>query len=200
MIYFFGLAGTGAVTANNYGMRIGLLAVSLITQPLAQLAQSRFCSAPAHQLQRTLSSYLCWTVAASVVSAWAIYAFRQQIVTLLYEHGRFTSSDAALVVGLIPAWVVYFVVLSVNSVTARYLFVIGKGRRYALFMLGAYVVANAGRAFWCMMHRSAPGIIWCAVIAEGAAMAFILKLCYGPATVRERAAAGQRAYDEAVEA
>jgi len=190
MIYFFGLMGTGAVTANNYAMRIGLLANSMVTQPVAQLAQSKFCTAPAEAVQRILSVYIAWTLGVAGLAALSIYVFRERIVALLYLHGRFTSNDAHSVAALIPAWLVYLLILSVNSVVARYLFVIRKGRQYATFMLGGYVVTNLTRALCSGWHSSAQAIIWCAVIGEGAAMILSLRTCYraGPDSIVPRVA------------
>ena len=178
MIYFFGVMGAGEVTANNYAMRIGLLANSLITQPLAQLAQSKFCTAPPEELHRTLSAYLAWTLGLAALAAVSIYALRKQIVALLYLHGRFTSNDAYSVEALVPAWLIYLLILSVNSIVARYLFIVRKGRQYAAFMLGGYLFTNLMRAVCCGLYSYAPGIIWCAVIGEGAAMALTLRMCY----------------------
>lgn len=178
MIYFFGLMGTGQVTANNYAMRVGLLANSLIAQPVAQLAQSRFCTAPQGELRRTLSAYLAWTLGAGALAAGSIYILREQIVALLYLRGRFTIDDAHSVTTLIPAWVVYMLILSANSVASRYLFVIRKGSRYASFMLAGYLLANVMRALFCGHHGYAPAIVWCAVVGEGAAMLLSLRTCY----------------------
>ena len=178
MIYFFGLMGAGEVTANNYAMRIGLLASSLIAVPLAQLAQSRFCTAAGDQLRRTFSAYLSWTVVAAALAAAAIYTLREPIVALLYQHGRFSAGDAHMVTALIPAWLVYLLILSVNSVVSRYLFVIRKGNRYASFMLGGYLLTNALRAVSCGLYFYAPAIVWCAVIGEGCAMLLSLRTCY----------------------
>ena len=177
MIYFFGLIGTGAVTANNYAMRVGMLANSLITQPLAQLAQGKFCTAPVPELPRVLWTYLGWILGFSAIAVVGLFTFREHIVTLLYMHGRFTLGDVHSVSSLIPAWLAYFLVLSVNSVIARYMFVINKGRQYATYMLGGYLVTNLMRALWAGPHAYAPGVIWCAVIGEGAAMTLSLRTC-----------------------
>jgi putative peptidoglycan lipid II flippase len=178
MIYFFGLMGAGEVTANNYAMRIGLLANSLITQPVAQLAQSKFCTVPAAELKRVFSRYLAWTLGAGGLAAGVIFLFREPVVALLYRHGRFTSNDTQVVTALIPAWLVYLLILSANSVASRYLFVIRKGNRYASFMLGGYLLTNGMRALCCTLYAYAPAIVWCAVIGEGAAMLLSLRTCY----------------------
>jgi putative peptidoglycan lipid II flippase len=188
MIYFMGLMGTGDVTANNYAMRIGLLANSLVTQPVAQLAQSRFCTAPPRELRRTLSRYLVWTFGPTALAAAVIYLLRERIVALLYVHGRFTTSDALSVSALIPAWLVYLLVLTVNSVASRYLFVIRKGNRYASFMMGGYLATNVMRALCCGLFAYAPAIIWCAVAGEGAAMLLSIRACYREPMDNQRSA------------
>ncbi len=187
MIYFMGLMGTGGVTANNYAMRIGLLANSLLTQPVAQLAQSRFCTVSPRELRQTFSRYLAWAFGPTAVAAGFIYLLRGQIVGLLYLHGRFTTSDALSVSALIPAWLVYLLVLSVNSVASRYLFVIRKGNRYAGFMMGGYLATNVMRALCCTLYPYAPAIIWCAVAGEGAAMLLSVRACYREPTGDQRA-------------
>jgi peptidoglycan biosynthesis protein MviN/MurJ (putative lipid II flippase) len=178
MIYFFGLMGTGAVTANNYAMRIGLLANSMVAQPLAQLAQSRFCTARAEALQRILFSYMAGTMGLVGLAGFSIYILRDKIVALLYLHGRFTSHDAHSVTALIPAWLIYLLILSANSIVSRYLFVNGKGKQYATFMLGGYLFTNVARVVWCGLRPYPPGVIWCAVLGEGAAMLLSLRACY----------------------
>jgi peptidoglycan biosynthesis protein MviN/MurJ (putative lipid II flippase) len=178
MIYFFGLIGTGAVTANNYAMRVGMLANSLITQPLAQLAQGRFCTAPVPELPRILWACIGRILGFSAIAVVGLFTFREHIVTVLYMHGRFTAGDVHSVSSMIPAWLAYFLVLSVNSVIARYMFVINKGRQYATYMLGGYLFTNVMRAFWSGPHAFAPGVIWCAVIGEGTAMILSLRTCY----------------------
>jgi putative peptidoglycan lipid II flippase len=178
MIYFMGLMGTGGVTANNYAMRIGLLTNSLLTQPLAQLAQSRFCTVPPRELRRTFSRHLAWILGPTALAAGLTYLLREQIVALLYLHGRFTTSDAAAVSALIPAWLVYLLVLTVNSVASRYLFVIRKGNRYASFMMGGYLATNVMRELCCGLYSYAPAVIWSAVAGEGAAMLLTVRACY----------------------
>jgi len=170
------------VTANNYAMRIGLLASGLIAMPLAQLAQSRFCGTAGGQLRRIFSTYLTWTVSAAAFAAFVIYILRERIVALLYVHGRFRSSDAQLVTALIAPWLIYLLILSSSSVVSRYLFVIGKGKRYAGFMLGGYLLTNALRAIVCAKYSYAPAIVWCAVIGEGTAILLILRSCYRQAS------------------
>lgn len=181
MIYFFGLMGTGQVTANNYAMRVGLLANSLVTQPIAHLAQSRFCTAPAERLHRLFSGFLAWTLGAGILAAISIGVFRKEIVALLYLHGRFTSHDADSVTALIPAWLFYFLILSVSSVTSRYLFVVHRGSQYAGFMLCGYLFTNVMRVLCCGLYPYAPAIIWCAVVGEGAAMVMSLRACHNSA-------------------
>ena len=52
MVYFFGMTGPGAITANNYAMRIGMLGFGILTIPISQLTQSRLCTATSVEARR----------------------------------------------------------------------------------------------------------------------------------------------------
>jgi putative peptidoglycan lipid II flippase len=177
IVFFFGLAGSGAISANNYAMRIGMLGYGILTIPLAQLAQSRLCNAQsAHvRLQRFVRELIIMAVLVGV-AAGTLFFFREDVARLVYLRGRFSIAELQFVVILLPAWLSYYVVLSLNTVTSRMLFARHEGMRYTRTMLCAYGVSNLLRLL--TTGHSAPAfIIWSEVIAVGLAFLWNLRHC-----------------------
>jgi glycosyltransferase involved in cell wall biosynthesis len=79
-------------------------------------------------------------------------------------------------VEIVPAWLAYFVVASLNAIAARYLFIRARGSAYVRLQLGAYAAANLIRiAFWGRL--TVPQVIWCSVLTEGCALLLNLRSC-----------------------
>jgi Na+-driven multidrug efflux pump len=179
LVFFLAKAGTGAVSANTCAMRVGMLGFTLLGQPLAQLMQSKLCSARPDALAEVFKKWLL--AIGSVVLAFAavLYLAREPIVSLVYLHGKFSLVELKRVIEIVPAWVAYFVVSSLNAMVARYLFATAQGSVYVRRQLFGYLAANAIRfAFW--ERLSAPMVIWCSVIAEGCALLLSLRSCFAP--------------------
>jgi hypothetical protein len=177
LVFFLAKAGTGAVSANTCAMRVGMLGFSLLGQPLAQLMQSKLCSAPHNALAGVFKRWLLAIGGLILAFAVVLYLGREPIVGLVYLHGKFSLVELKRVIEIVPAWVAYFVVSSMNAMVARYLFATAQGGVYVRRQLGGYLAANAIRfAFWGRL--SAPMLIWCSVIAEGCALLLSLRSCF----------------------
>ncbi len=177
MVFFFGLAGSGGISANNYAMRIGMLGYGILTMPLAQLAQSRLCTASSAHARLQLFVRELATMAVLVGAAAAtLFFFREDVARLVYLRGRFSAAELQFVVSLLPAWLSYYVVLSLNAVMSRMLFARHEGMRYTRSMLCAYVGVNLLRMLTAS-HSVPAFIIWSAVIGEGLALLWNLRLC-----------------------
>lgn len=180
MVSFFGMAGAGAITANNYAMRIGMLGFGILTIPISQLTQSRLCTLSSGEDRRKLFLRQLGLMALIIGSAASIlFFFREDVGRLVYLRGRFPASELAFVVSLLPAWLTYFVVISLNAVISRMLFARHEGMLYTRTMLCAYAAANLMR-FLSAGHTAPSAIIWCAVVAEGTAFLWNLRRCLAP--------------------
>ena len=176
MVFFLAKAGTGAVSANTCAMRVGMLGFSLLGQPLAQLVQSRLCAAHGTQLQEMFKKWLLAISAVVLIFAAALYVARVPVTSLVYLHGKFSMVELDRVVEIMPAWLAYFMVVSLNAVVARYLFATAQGSAYVRRQLCAYFAANALRAaLWGRLN--APMVIWCSVVTEGCALLVSLWGC-----------------------
>ena len=169
ILYFLTRYGVGTVSANNCAMRIGMLGYSLLTQPLAQLMQSRLCVADKNESPNILRHWLLIVSFGIGVIASSFYLFRIPLIRIVYMRGHFTSVELQAVAAILPAWAGYLIVLSLNAFLARYLFTTSQGAIYVRYMLCAYAAANLLR-FAIASSVSAPWIIWCSVITEGSAM------------------------------
>jgi hypothetical protein len=177
IVYRLAQAGTGTVSANTCAMRVGMLGFSLLGQPLAQLVQAKLCAVPAGAQAEVFRKWLLAISAAVLAFAVLIYTLREPVTSLVYLHGKFSSVELSRVVEIMPAWVAYFVVASLNAIVARYLFTVARGQSYVRRQLGAYAAANLLRfVFWEKL--SAPALIWCSVLAEGCALLISLRSCF----------------------
>jgi glycogen(starch) synthase len=177
LIYFVARAGAGAVSANTCAMRVGMLGFSLLGQPLAQLVQAKLCAAPQRAQAEVFKKWLIGIAGMVLVFAAALYFSREPVTRLVYLHGKFSTVELSRVIAIVPAWLAYFVVVSLNALTARYLFVKARGSIYVRRQLWAYAAANLMRfAFWSRL--TAAEVIWCSVLAEGCSLAVNLRSCF----------------------
>ena len=175
-VWFLSLAATGAVTANNYAMRIGMLSLSLFSLPLSQLAQARMCLVAPENRKRVLIEYLL--IALLILGPVAILQIllRTELVRLVYMRGKFSAADLAAVCSFVPAWVMYVLVMTANFLLAKYEFATQQGGVYARRMLWAYG-AVTGLRFAVRGWTEPSAILWCGVIVEGVAFLFGLWKC-----------------------
>jgi peptidoglycan biosynthesis protein MviN/MurJ (putative lipid II flippase) len=177
LVFFLAKAGTGVVSANTCAMRVGMLGFSLLGQPLAQLVQSKLCAANENEQTAVFKKWM-WAVSSAVLGLAALLYFgREPIVSLVYLRGKFSHVELSRVLEIMPAWVAYFVVASLNAIVARYLFAAAQGKVYVRRQLCAYAAANLTRfALWGQL--SAPLVVWCSVAAEGCALLINLRNCF----------------------
>ncbi len=183
LIYFIARAGVGAVSANTCAMRVGMLGFTLLGQPLAQLVQAKLCAAPEEAQPAVFKRWLLAISGLLFTFGATLYLWREPVTRLVYLHGKFSAMELSRVIEIVPAWLAYFVVASLNAIAARYLFVRARGNAYVRLQLSAYAAANLIRiAFWGRL--SAPEVIWCSVLTEGCALLFNLRNCLPPKTVQ----------------
>jgi glycosyltransferase involved in cell wall biosynthesis len=183
LVYFVAQAGTGAVSANTCAMRVGMLGFSLLGQPLAQLVQAKLCAAPVEAQSAVFKRWLLAILSMLLTFAALLYAWREPVTRLVYLHGKFSSAELSRVVEIVPAWLAYFVVASLNAMAARYLFIRARGSAYVRLQLCAYAAANLIRiVFWGRL--TAPEVIWCSVLTEGCALLLNLRSCLPRKTAR----------------
>jgi peptidoglycan biosynthesis protein MviN/MurJ (putative lipid II flippase) len=177
LVFFLAKAGTGAVSANTCAMRVGMLGFSLLGQPLAQLVQAKLCAAQKHDLGQVFRKWLLVVACVVCVFAAILYLCRVPITSLVYLRGKFSVAELDRVIEIMPAWLAYFVVASLNAIVARYLFAAAQGGSYVRRQLCGYLMANVIRvAFWGRL--SAPMVVWCSVFAEGCALVVSLHSCF----------------------
>lgn len=185
ILYCLASAGTGAISANSCGMRIGLLGFSLLALPLAQLFQARLCVLEPERRAALFGRWIFLLAIVVVAAGLGLFILRVQIVQLVYMHGRFKDAELNKVVAILPAWIGYFIVMSINALIARFLFTSGNGSKYTRSQLAAYAGANvvrlAGLGVW-----SAPAVIWCSVVAESCALLWNLQYCFARRVVQSR--------------
>lgn len=168
MLYFMARAGTGAVSANNCATRIGMLGYSLFAQPLVQLLQARLCRSAGADRDGVAKRYISALAVGATVFAAALFMVRRPLVSFIYLRGNFSSSALDEVLAILPAWLCYFVVLCLNTIISQYMFHAGIGYKFTRNMLAGYAGTNILR-FATAQSMGAPWIVWCGVIAEGAA-------------------------------
>jgi len=178
MLYFLAHAGAGKISANNCANRIGMLGFSLLAQPLTLLMQARLCAQAGEGRSRLMRQYVAGTAACTILFATVLCIFRVPLIELIYMRGSVTRQAVGEIADMLPAWLGYFVVLSLNAVAARYMFTIGKGTGYARNMLAGYLLTNSLRLL-LVDQLAAPWIVWCAVIGEGTAFLVNLQTCLG---------------------
>lgn len=176
MVYFLVRAGTGMMSANNCAMRIGMLGYGLLAQPLAQLVQARLCAADSHDRADLFRRWLLTVAAGVLLTALGLLIFRDTVIRLVYMHGKFHAQQLNEVSSILPPWIAYFVVMSLNAIVARYLFTSLQANLYVRHMLCAYAAANLLR-FAIAGKLPAPWLIWCSVAAEACAFSRNLHSC-----------------------
>jgi len=102
----------------------------------------------------------------------------------VYLHGKFTGTELASVASILPAWIVYCVVMSLSGISANYLFTCAKGFSFMRWRLFAYVAANLLR-FAVIGGVGAAALIWCSVGTEVLALALNLKSCLSTAKAEQ---------------
>ena len=176
IIYSLSRSGVGIVSANNCAMRIGMIGYTIIAMPMTQLVQAKVCASAESERPARFRRWLVVITAMTTAFASAIFVFRIPIIRIVYMHGKFQGADLNSVAALLPAWIAYICVISINAVTARYLFIQSRGSAYVRRLLAAYAAASLFRLITAgRLNPSAA--IWSSVVAEGLAMILNLRSC-----------------------
>jgi putative peptidoglycan lipid II flippase len=172
-LYFAGISGAGAIAANGYASRIAMLALSGIMTPLGQAAQTGIArqQGPERHRQILRSIRRQFLIAAAIAAGMVL--FRKPIVTLIYCRGAFLAQDVVATARLLVPYAAYFVVVAMNQLFARHLFVNSAGRFYVTCLLGGYLAANLLKAGLVPTY-GLEGVLWGGVIGEGAAGLILL--------------------------
>jgi putative peptidoglycan lipid II flippase len=177
LVYFVAQEGTGAISANTCAARVGMIGFSLLSQPLAQLLQAKLCAAPDDARPEMFKKWLPLIMTAVFGFGAFLYLLHAPITSLIYLHGKFSVLELSEVTEIIPAWIAYFLVVSLNAIAARYLFTTGRGNHYVRRQLWAYGSANLIRvALWGRLNAST--VVWCSVFCEGCALVMNLRSCF----------------------
>jgi peptidoglycan biosynthesis protein MviN/MurJ (putative lipid II flippase) len=176
MLYFLARSGTGAISANNCATRIGMLGFSLLAQPLTLFMQAQLCTHQDKERKKMIGTFLLGTAACTCLLAVGLFLFRVPVIQLVYMRGKFSQTALQQVAEMLPAWLGYFVVLSMNAVASRYMFTVGRGSSYARHMLFGYAFTNCLRLV-VAGRLPVTWIVWCAVIGEGTAFFANLRSC-----------------------
>ncbi len=194
ILFCMARAGTGEISANNCASRIGMLGFSLLVQPLSQLMQARFCITSGEERSKIFRGYLLAMALGSVSLALPVCLFRHDVIRFIYLHGKFSAAALDQVAALLPAWLAYFVVLSLNVIVGQYLFRASLGRTFTRNMLCGYAFANVIR--FSTFGAGGPWIIWSSAIGDSVALAAnlwasasIARAVSDPANIPERRAA-----------
>jgi peptidoglycan biosynthesis protein MviN/MurJ (putative lipid II flippase) len=187
ILYFLSLGGAGIISGNTCAMRIAMLGFTLLGIPLQQLIQAKLATASEAERPLVFRRWMVRIAALLVPGAMLLMVLRAPLVRLVYMHGKFQQAALEIVVGLMPAWVIYAVVMSLNGALARYLFLLGRGTVYVRMQLVAYVVANLIRVA-VAGRMDAVWILWASVIAEGLSFAVNLRFCLGARAWQEEQA------------
>lgn len=114
--WFGALVGAGTVSYLSYARRLMQVPIAVMGQAVAAAALPTLSKLWAEKriddMNQTLQTTLGTSVALAVVTAGGFLAIAQPLVTLVYQHGRFTAEDAQQVTALftifcfaIPAWI-----------------------------------------------------------------------------------------------
>jgi peptidoglycan biosynthesis protein MviN/MurJ (putative lipid II flippase) len=176
ILFFLARAGTGAISANTCGMRVGLIGYSLLAQPLAQLVQARLCAVDSPARPAVFRRWFLLVASGVFLMALFVYVFRVMVIRLVYMHGKFQNTELNEVAAMLPPWIGYFIVMSLNAIVTRYMFTDNKGTIYVRRQLGAYGAANILRLLTAAAFGPA-WIIWCSVLTEASVMVLNLRTC-----------------------
>jgi len=114
--WFGAAAGSGVVATLGFARRLMMAPVAIVGQAVAAAAlptlSALYVEGRERRLQDTLKATLESTLALAIALSAALFVLAQPLVTLLYQHGRFSAEDGARVASAlailalaIPGWV-----------------------------------------------------------------------------------------------
>ena len=124
--------GTGAVSWLNYAFRLmylplGLFGVSIATASIPRIAR-RAAAEDRDGLRRTISTGVSMMLALTVPATLGLVVLARPIVALLFERGRFTSTDTAATAGALMCYAIGLSGYSIVKVATPTFYAIGQSR------------------------------------------------------------------------
>lgn len=174
-VHFAATTGAGGVTFNAYALRIAMLPLSGAATPLNQIVNTWLAKKHVSDQKQAFIKALLLSVAAYTGCALLMFALRDRIVRLVYLRGAFSAFDAASVVQALSPYALYFVIMALNQLFARFYFVVGKGQVYTAVLLAGYLVANVLKPVGAARF-GLDGVISAAVLGEAMATAALATL------------------------
>ncbi len=174
-VHYAALTGAGAIALNAYALRIAMLPLSGAATPLNQIVSTWLAKQEFTNRKRAFARALLLAGAAYTLCAVAMFFSRHPIVRLVYQRGAFSATDTAYVVQVLSPYALYFLVMALNQLFARFYFVAAKGHVYTGVLLAGYLIANCLKPFGAI-HFQLLGVIYAAVIGEGIALVILALL------------------------
>ena len=142
--------GTGAATWLTYAFRlmylpIGLFGVSIATVVLPAAARHAALEDPV-AIRRTVSRGLGLMLALNIPATIGLIALAVPIVRVLFEHGRFLSSDTDAVAAAVRLYAIGLVGYSAARIASPVFYALGRNRAPVVVSVGAVAVNIAASA------------------------------------------------------
>lgn len=183
--YLLSMEATGSVAALNYAEKLFNLPLGIISISLAHVILPRLSMLDHQGRSRfLLKSFAAATLAIAPVVL-LILAFSDQIVSLVYQRGRFSAADAEVAAALFKSYSLALLPVSLSMVLNRgffaarnYLmpFIAGLSAAAVQFYLGARLVSSYG----------VPGIGYAAAIAYSVQMLILMLVFVRPGAEAHR--------------
>lgn len=164
--------GGGIVATFAYAFRLSAFAFSGVS-PLNVWIQTWMTRDAFHRDGRKLLLVIAGMAVLVVAIASVLILGARPLVEVVYRRGSFSAADAASVAAALVPLACYGIVMSLNQLMARYLFVHVEGARYSRVMIVSYVGGN-GLKLVLIGPLGLAGIIWASVLTEGVALAYFL--------------------------
>ena len=173
-VYFAGTTGAGSIAVYAYTTRLATFTLNGIVSPLNQMIQAWLSNNEPSERRGLHFAFIALAMLLLVLLiALLLIAFREPVVRLVYERGAFSAHDTARVAQTLVPYAVYFVVIALKQLYARYFFVISRGGAYTLLSLVGYVISNMLKPFLAT-SMGLSGVIWACVIGEGVTLLFLI--------------------------
>ena len=110
------------------------------------------------------------------------------IIDMIGSRGKFSKSNAAILILLIPAYSTWMVALGFNLMLSRLSFAMGRPRLFTLPTLFGYFIANIVRvSVWIFTHAFALSIIFGALVELLVSVAVMIAVAFKGAAFRSSA-------------
>lgn len=172
-VYFAGMTGVGGPAVYTFATRLAMLALNGLVSPITQVVQGKLLGPSPQDVTTRFRRVLIRVVGPVVLIAAALLLLREPLTRLVYERGAFTPEDTQRVATLLVPYALYFAVMSLNQLLARYYYTQERGGRYTAALLAGYLLSNALKPA-LVSSWGLPGVVWACVIGEGLALAFLL--------------------------